>query len=639
MRTRFLLMYAAVSLTAPVDAAVLKFEKGLRWVSNRDLTSQQFSQKFEAYKSQGYMMIDIDAYPTGSGTRYSMVWRENTDGRRWAEYRDMTGAKYGERWQEFKNKLYRPLDIESYRAGAQQRFAGIWVENKEGYAWSSKRGLTSEEYGSYFQQQREKGFRPIDIEAYSTANGIRYAAIWVQNQESVEWLQLRDMSRATYQQKVDQQAKNGFLVVDFESYTSGSKQRYAAIWEKRSGFAQQVRTNRTANGFANQWRQYLDEGYRLVDFERYDTPSGSRYGGIWIENASRYRYGRKGKLDTIVKKYRSDNKLPGISVAVVRNGQMIYRRGFGWADKENKKVAHGDTVYPAASVSKIIGGTIAVNLQHKGRLRNGRAIDLDLSKRTRSYLSNVEQSDGDKVTLPARHKHKVAQLFSHLGCIQHYSGPEPSSGHYVLAIDALPQIWNADFVDECAVGANRNYSTHAFTYLAAVLEQVTGRTSAQLIRSEIARPYGLTSMRAQWGLETLASNYDRAVPYKDNGDRSSYSDNSWKIFGGGIEVSPVDLAWFGWKVLDGRIVDSAVRDDVLWKRVNSNTVNGIAWEIRSVDSRRVAEHGGSWSGARCHLQVYRDDGLVVVVMSNRSNHTVGSVRGLSRKIADAVLAP
>ncbi len=614
-------------------SASLAFEKGIGWYSFRDLTSSEFSKKFKQYKEKGYMMIDIDVYKVGSALRYSMIWRENTEQRGWAEFRNMSSETYSKKWKEFRDKGYRPHDIESYRINGQQKYAGIWVQNKEGYSWSSKRNLKASEYGEYFKTQKSKGRRMIDMEAYQTSGGLRYSAIWVQNKENISWAQYRDMSRSAYQKKIDDYTKKGYIVVDYETYRSNGKRRYAAIWEKRSGYAYQVRTNRTEKEYANLWREYRDEGYRLLDFER----QGSDYAGVWIENASRYRYSKKKKIDNLMKKYRKDNNLPGISVAIVKHGKMIYQKGFGWADKEKKKVAHAKTIYSAASISKVIGGTLATKLHDEQRLRNGKKIQLNLNDRTRKYLINVARSNGDRVTLPARHKHTLKQLFAHLGCIQHYSGPEPDNGHYVRAIDALPDIWNADFVSPCTRGTTRSYSTHALTYIAAVLEKVTGKTSAQLIRSELAKPYQLSSMRALWGSTTVPANYERAVPYKDNNSPTSTSDNSWKIFGGGIEASPLDLAWFGWKLLDGKIVQAKTRDNLLWKRVNANQVNGIAWEVRTRDGKNVAEHSGSWTGAMTRLRIYRDDGLVIALMSNRRDHTVGSLSSLASDIADEVL--
>ena len=51
-------------------------------------------------------------------------------------------------------------------------------------------------------------------------------------------------------------------------------------------------------------------------------------------------------------------------------------------------------------------------------------------------------------------------------------------------------------------------------------------------------------------------------------------------------------------------------------------------------------HDGSWTGARAFIRIYRDDGLVVAIMSNRTNHTQdGDVWGLATSLGNAVLAP
>jgi hypothetical protein len=103
----------------------------------------------------------------------------------------------------------------------------------------------------------------------------------------------------------------------------------------------------------------------------------------------------------------------------------------------------------------------------------------------------------------------------------------------------------------------------------------------------------------------------------------------------------------------GELVPASVRDNLLWTPVRANCGNsvagactgGLGWALNTVDGRRVAEHGGSWIGARGHLQVYRDDELVVAVLTNRrttatltagTNHNPST---LTRQIANIVLAP
>ncbi len=613
------------------------FAKNISWLSFRDLSGSDFGLKFEKYKNDGYILIDMDGYETNSGVKYSMVWEKNTTNRAWAEYRDMTDEGYHAKWTEMKDKGYRPVDIESYRVGGSQRYAGIWIKNSENYSWSSKRNLTKAEFESYKTEQKNAGLKMIDLEMYETGSGIRYAAVWVKNVDNTDWKQEHGLTRDAYQARINTLGDQGYVFTNFDAYKDGATQRYAFICEKKSGISYQLRTDRSELEYANMWREYRDKGYRLIDFECYKTSSGMRYAGIWIENNSRFDYSKKGELDNLITKYKTDNNLPGISVAIIKDGEMIYRRGFGYADKETGKVAHGETVYLAASVSKIIGGTLAVKLADEGKLRNGTNVSLNVDNTTRSYLTNVRKTDGTLVTLPAKHIHTVKQLYAHLGCLQHYDGPEPTTKQYTKAIDALTQIWNADFVAGCTNNTNANYSTHAHTYLAAVLEKVTGRTSAQLVESELAAPYSLNTLRVMYTTSSLPANYDRAKPYSDNNAATTYDNNSWKVFGGGIEVSAVDLAEFGWKVLDGKIVKSAARDNVMWTRVLPGETYGVAWALGGSTPNRIAEHGGSWTGARSHLRVYRDKGVVIAIMSNRTNHTVDDVSGLCSNIANVVL--
>lgn len=627
-----LILHAGLHATDPT------FQKGIGWVSNRDLTSESFAEKFTQYSDDGYRMIDFDAYETGSGIRYSMVWEKNVRNRGWFEYRDMTDDGYHTKWEQLKNDGYRPVDVEGYRIGGQLRFGGIWIKNTENYAWSSKRGMTKAEYEAYKTEQKNLGLRMIDLEMYETGSGIRYASVWVNDNNNNDWKELHGLNRDDYQNQLNTLTGQGYFVTNFDSYKDGSTQRYAFICEKRSGFGYQVRSDRTELEYANLWREYSDKGYRLIDFECYATSGGMRYAGIWMENDTRYNYSKKTSIDNLITKYLADNKLPGISVAVVKDGEMIYRRGFGFADKEAGKVAHGGTIYLSGSVSKIFGGTLAVKLQDEGKLRSGATVSFNLNNTTKSYLTNITKSDGTVVTIPSKHTHTVAQLCAHLACIHHYdTGPEPSLIQYNKSIDALTQIWNANLLPGCTIGTNRNYSTHAFTYLAAVLEKVTNRTSAQLIQSELAAPYGLGTLRSQFSSSTLPSEYDRAKPYNDNNTGTTYSNNSWKVFGGGIECSAVDMAWFGWKLLDGKIIRADARDNILWKKVISTQPTAIAWEIGTDNGRRMADKGGSWTGARANLRIYRDDGLVIAVMSNRTNHTVDDVSGLTSKIANVVL--
>lgn len=631
----------------------------LAWASNRDLSSSKFAELFDEYSDKGYLIIDVDARTDSQGqTTFAMVWQDNVDGRKWKEHRNLTSTEYNDYWTQYKAEGYRPLDVEAYMYNGSLHYAGIWIENREGLAWSSKRNLTSEEYATYFQERKAAGMIPIDIEAYQTSNGLRYAAIWYENVEGVAWAQLRNMDRTTYQAEADSYTDQGYLLVDYESYPGSSEQLYAAIWEKpQNRPAFQVRTDRNQVGYANNWREYLDAGYRIVDFENYNKDGNSRYGGIWIENADRFRYARKDDVTDDINTYFTADQPVGMSVALILNGQVIYRRGFGMADANAGKVAHGGTIYNLASVSKVIGSTLAAKLEDEGQLRDGTSFSFDMTKPTSDYLTEI----------PAQHTHTVEQLTAHLACIAHYpqstnngvvSGTVPgisdgtmNTTHYSTALAAVKDMWNTGLVTTtqamtgCTIGSTRSYSTHAFTFLGAVLEEATGRSLNQLLEDELFKPYHLGSLRVLYADPAIPYDYDRSVLY-NNGNPWTRSDNSYKVIGGGMESSAVDLARFGWKVLAGEIVDETSRDTRMWSPVAGGTCNwgnggvcryGVGWDLAMRNGRRSAEHEGSWTGARSLLRVYPDDGLVIAIIQN--TRTTNLQTSLANTLANTVLNP
>ena len=661
-----------VAGTCSAHAGLINNQLNQQWASFRDQTSAQFSAKFTEMSAAGYRMIDIDAYPNGSGVLYSQIWEKNSDTRGWVENRDLSLAGFNSRHAQLSGQGYRLHDFESDRIGSGQRYAAIWVANSEGWTTSFAKDLTSSQYATYFAQQNSANRRPVDLEVYATSGGLRYAAIWYPEGSTTSWVQLRDMSATTYQTEVDEQADAGYRMIDFESYQNGSTQRYAAIWERNpAGRAYAIRSNLSELSFANLFRTNADLGLRLVDFERYDTSNGARYSGVWVENVpARYDYPRKGRLDAIVQAYRLQDPnvipdyVPGISVAAIFDGTLIYRRGFGYADVNDGKVAHGETVYNAASVSKVIGGTLAAKLEAEDRLADGTVISLDLTRQTRTFLLNVPVGGGNTVDMPPHHTHRVEQLLAHLGCVPYYNGTTPvipnTTANRVDAITAARNFWQVRLIqtlangNACTVGTIRSYSSAAFTFVAAVLERVTGRNIRQLVREEITERYGLSSMRVQFETSSLPANYERAAPYDNNGNEGSYQNNSWKILGGGIETNAVDLASFGWKVLSGQIVSASVRDNRLFAPVRTNCGtstsgachNGLAWERTSANGRSVVEHGGSWSGARSFLRLYRRSGqfdtrpqLVIAIMFNRSGvgDAAYDIDTLATRLATAIL--
>ncbi len=597
------------------------------------------------------------------------VWEQRPSRRSaWKRHTGMTKALLDQEIQRTMTSGYRPTDIEGQLTGSTNFYAGVWEANREGLAWKLEYDLTGQQYDAAVQNYRNNGYRLIDMEAYETPAGLRYAAIWWTSCDDTNWKEVRDLDVAAFDTRYRAERAQGFQVIDFESYGTPSGQRYAAIWQRMPpGRDWEVRIDLGMKWFLNSHYRYSDLGMRLVDFESYDTPNGVRYAGVWAENDARYDYAMNPLLDAEIDGYLTTHAIPGMSVVIMRDGEVLYRRGFGWADEAEEKNAHSGTIYMTASVAKVFGATIAARLQLR-RDASGQPL-IDLSRPTSDYVS-----------VPSSHTHTLEQLMRKHGCIGHYPDiAEPTAAYYqwrtqpVQALQApmLSRVLPNGTTLNCVPGQFYHYSSHGFTYVGAALEQVTGKDIATIVQDELTLPFSLTSLQAAAPQIPVAvgpggswiDRYDMAQPYDSSRTNAGqtqeigYSDTSWKVLGGGLQSNTFDLAQFGWLTLNGNIAGDP--DTELWQgvmapaswgianpgrtpnpRPEGNPTVGLAWVLRALPAsggaaplpaRRLAEHGGSWAGSRTNLQIYRDAGIVISIMSNSrwSPSATGNRHGLA----------
>ncbi len=579
------------------SASPIDDPNNVEWTSIRGYDSQAFHKYFNEKKADGYRVIDLEVDEINGKASYAAIWQKNTDQRGWASLRDLTDEEFSQRWNEFKDKGYRIIDQESYTLNGKRLYAGVWEENKGNLGWVSYRNVDGEEFGKRFKQYRDQGFRMIDTEAYASGNNTLYSAIWVKNTDNLNWAAFRDMSESAYVDKFKTLADQGYRQLDFESYTRNGQQQYAGIWVKNNGRAWASRRDLTANQYANWWKTYTDEGYRLVDFEAYNTPQGTRYAGVWQQNGEKLSWAPKKSVDNALSTYQKQLNVPGISVAIVQNGKLVYTRGFGYADIEDQKVAHSGTVYRTASVAKLITRALTLRLEDQNVL--------SIDKPTRTYVP----------VLPQHHTHTVRQLLEHQSGIRHYRGSkrkncevpnnaawkDSSSTQFATSTQATELFRDDPLM--FSPGAKTCYSTHAYTVVGAAIEGASKRSFSSIFDREITRSLGLSTLRP----EVISQpNSERATLYRDKTDSAAKNvpatrDNiSWKTEGGGLETSSVDLARFGMRLLPGQSFLSQKAHNDLWRE------------------RKTIQHSGAQNGANSYLRVHSEKGTVIAVLSNQS---------------------
>ncbi len=319
----------------------------------------------------------------------------------------------------------------------------------------------------------------------------------------------------------------------------------------------------------------------------------------------------------LCERHLDKNKVIGMSVAIAKDGKILYSNGFGWKHREKKIPASEITRYRLASVSKPISSLLAFELIRKGKL--------ELDFKVRRYLKD----------LPDGHDYSTREILGHMSGIRHYKDGKDKTDsvdkHYIRMSDACKLFINDDLLFK--PGEKYDYSTHAYSVLGWLIDQLTGKMFWQYA-GERFRAWGLTDLGPE---NSPSQGMNRSEIYRHDDGKTKVAgkdDISWKYPGGGFECSARDMALLGIKVIDGKIIPRYYLDSVVWKAQTAggkSTGFGLGWDVGSREGKRVVAHSGAQNGASSYWRLYPDHGIVVVVLSNTRHD--GTVQ-LSRDLAD-----
>lgn len=323
----------------------------------------------------------------------------------------------------------------------------------------------------------------------------------------------------------------------------------------------------------------------------------------------------------MVEKYRKKHNIPGMSVAIAKNGRILYASGFGWNNVEKKIKASKLTRYRLASVSKPVTAILAMEMREKGQPGK----KLLLNQNIRTYLPG----------LPTHHNYRVRDLLAHQSGVRHYKkGKDVTKNvnkYFVRAQDAMNLFINDKLVAQPRT--KYSYSTHGYTVLASAIESISGKRFFSYANSRF-RDWGLNNLSPELA---PTNQRNRSQIYNSKNKPSKRDDLSWKYAGGGFQSSVLDLANLGIKLLNGEIINQNSLD-LMWTRQKTKggktTGYGLGWNVGSDSEGRFAvAHNGSQNGAASYWRIYPNDKVVVVVLSNKRGHNPRNLAAYLGRVA------
>ncbi|MFH1653772.1 MAG: serine hydrolase domain-containing protein, partial [Pseudomonadota bacterium] len=215
----------------------------------------------------------------------------------------------------------------------------------------------------------------------------------------------------------------------------------------------------------------------------------SSCGGTFIPVTGTY-VNQLNFLDYMMKSTLTQYDIPGGSIAVVKNGKLVYARGFGYADRDNHVPVQPSDVFRIASVTKTITGMAATKLIQDGTLNlddtvfgpNGILNDA-------IYLQINDQRVYDI---------KVKHLLSHTSGWYGETGDDPQYDFVdiAVALGVAPPASNVNVIEyvlsqgelQFAPGTQYLYSNVGYNMLGRIIEKVSGMTYEEYVRSILADP-------------------------------------------------------------------------------------------------------------------------------------------------------
>ncbi len=334
-----------------------------------------------------------------------------------------------------------------------------------------------------------------------------------------------------------------------------------------------------------------------------------------IAQTGKLTAGKQAKIESVISNFRAASKAPGISVAVVENGEFVWSAGFGMADLENSVPATSQTLYRLASISKSITATAAMELWEQGKL--------ELDTPVQKYCPAFPQKPWPITT---------RQLLGHLAGIRYYRVPElpysesesdPEVGntrHFENGIEAGLKFFADDPLD-AQPGTHFNYSTQGYTLIGCAIEGASGKKYEDFVRDQVLLPAGM--------VQTLPDDRFAIIPMRTrfySKDKSGavvnaeFLDSSYKIPGGGWLSSAPDMARFEVAILNDRLMKRATRDIMWTPQMPSDglgrMVYGLGWQAGTTHGVGDVGHGGSQQGTSTMMLIAPEARAGVVVLIN-----------------------
>jgi CubicO group peptidase (beta-lactamase class C family) len=305
--------------------------------------------------------------------------------------------------------------------------------------------------------------------------------------------------------------------------------------------------------------------------------------------------------------------LPGIAVGVVSDQDLVWSKGFGYADLKAKIPMTSTTKFRMASHSKMFAAIAIMQLREEGKLR----LDDPVSQHLKWFKMKPAGDDDGPIT--------IEQLLSHSSGLQREAGDHWTSLQFPTS-EELRRIFT-ERQSAFAPSVRWKYSNLAYAIAGMVTEEVSGERWADYVDRHIFKPLGMNESSVDKNVPGLCVPYARRMP---DGSREvlPFVDSRGMAAATGVTSNVEDMAKFvsaqfrrgprgGTQIVSAGSLRELHRVRSVEENWTAGT--GLGFDISRINNRTYVGHGGGYPGNTTYTLIQLDDRVGVIVLTNTTD--------------------
>jgi CubicO group peptidase (beta-lactamase class C family) len=329
------------------------------------------------------------------------------------------------------------------------------------------------------------------------------------------------------------------------------------------------------------------------------------------------------RVDEYVNPEMRRQHIPGLSLAVIKDGQIILAKGYGLANVELQVAVTLETIFQSGSMGKQFTATAVMMLVEEGKL--------SLTDSITKYFTDAPAS-WQKIT--------VRHLLTHTAGTTDYPSDfdfrrDYTEDELLKRAEAIPLAFQP--------GEKWSYSNLGYVMLGILIHKVSGKFYGDFLQERVFKPLGMTTAR-------IISEAD-IVPNRSAGYRlvkGELKNQNWvsptlnTTADGALYLTVYDMSKWDAALYTEKLLRRSSLEQ-MWTPVKLNSgkteAYGFGWALGEVRGHHIIEHGGAWQGFKSHIARYVDDKLTVVVFANLAQANPTRIAHAIAAIYNPELAP